>query len=148
MFEAKKVFNKAPTVRISYLAGALQALTLKLPLTAHKFMDPAELSADDFFKRWKQIGGAPREAQAIIGITHGKESTREIHETFVHKVLQGFRWGILGGVDPNTKNFVGASVMHTSEGGKFGCLLRLEPNYASQVGLAIKYDLDLLANVL
>ncbi|KAI1750156.1 adaptin N terminal region-domain-containing protein [Xylaria castorea] len=133
MFESKKVFSKAPTIRISYLAGALQALTLKLPLTAHKFMDPAELSADDFFKRWKQIGGAPREAQAIIGLANGKEAKREIHDTFVRKVLQGFRWGILDGVDPNTKNFVGASVLHTAEGGKFGCLLRLEPNYASQM---------------
>ncbi|KAJ4306713.1 hypothetical protein N0V88_000078 [Collariella sp. IMI 366227] len=60
MFEARRVFDKAPTVRVSYLAGALQALTLKLPVTVHKFMDPAELTAEDFFKRWKQIGGAPR----------------------------------------------------------------------------------------
>lgn len=133
MFECKRVFEKPPTIRISYLAGALQALTLKLPLTAHKFMDPAELSAEDFFKRWKQIGGAPREAQQIFGIVAGKESTREIHETFIRKTVQGFRWGVLDGVDPNTKNFVGASVMHTSEAGKFGCLLRLEPNYQSQV---------------
>lgn len=133
MFECKKVFEKPPTIRISYLAGALQALTLKLPLTAHKFMDPAELAADDYFKRWKQIGGGPREAQQIFGIVSGKESSREIHETFIRKTVQGFRWGVLDGVDPNTKNFVGASVMHTSEGGKFGCLLRLEPNYASQV---------------
>ncbi|KAF7517784.1 hypothetical protein G7054_g13693 [Neopestalotiopsis clavispora] len=133
MFECKRVFEKPPTIRISYLAGALQALTLKLPLTAHKFMDPAELSAEDFFKRWKQIGGAPREAQQIFGIVAGKESTREIHETFIRKTVQGFRWGVLDGVDPNTKNFVGASVMHTSEAGKFGCLLRLEPNYQSQM---------------
>lgn len=133
MFECKKVFEKPPTIRISYLAGALQALTLKLPLTAHKFMDPAELAADDYFKRWKQIGGGPREAQQIFGIVSGKESSREIHETFIRKTVQGFRWGVLDGVDPNTKNFVGASVMHTSEGGKFGCLLRLEPNYASQM---------------
>lgn len=133
MFECKRVFEKPPTIRISYLAGALQALTLKLPLTAHKFMDPAELSAEDFFKRWKQIGGAPREAQQIFGIVAGKESTREIHETFIRKTIQGFRWGVLDGVDPNTKNFVGASVMHTSEAGKFGCLLRLEPNYQSQM---------------
>lgn len=133
MFEAKKVFTKSPTIRISYLAGALQALTLMLPLTAHKFMDPADLSADDFFKRWKQIGGAPREAQAIIRLASGKEASREIHDTFVHKVLEGFRWGVLSAVDPNTKNFVGASVLHTSEGGKFGCLLRLEPNYGSQM---------------
>lgn len=132
MFECKQVFEKAPTIRISYLAGALQALTLKLPLTAHKFMDPAELAADDFFRRWKQIGGAPREAQQIFGL-NGNKDVMEISESFVRKTVQGFRWGVLDGVDPNNKNLVGASVLHTSEGGKFGCLLRLEPNYTSQV---------------
>lgn len=135
MFEAKKVFEKSPTIRISYLAGALQALTLKLPVTIHKFMDPAELTADDFFKRWKQIGGAPREAQAIFGLSGPRDGEREMTEGFVRSVLEGFRWGLLHGVDPNTKNFVGASVVHTSEGGKFGCLLRLEPNYGTQVSL-------------
>ena len=137
MFESKKVFSRSPTIRISYLAGALQALTLKLPLTAHKFMDPADLAADDFFKRWKQIGGAPREAQQIVGLAdaHARSGAREITAAFIRKTLLGFRWGILEGVDPNSKNFVGASVLHTSEGGKFGCLMRLEPNYGSQVRL-------------
>jgi AP-2 complex subunit alpha len=51
--------------------------------------------------------------------------------------VEGFRWGVLNGVDPNGKNFVGASVVHTSEGGKYGCLLRLEPNYATQVSLRL-----------
>jgi AP-2 complex subunit alpha len=133
MFEAKKVFGLSPTIRISYLAGALQALTLKLPVTIHKFMDPAELSADDFFKRWKQIGGAPREAQRIFGVKGGRDVEREINDAFIRKTVDGFRWGILDGVDPNKKNFVGASVLHTGEGGKFGCLLRLEPNYNTQV---------------
>lgn len=132
MFEAKKVFEKSPTMRISYLAGALQAVTLKLPVTAHKFMDPAELTGEDFFKRWKQIGGAPREAQRIFGLSPGSRD-REINENFVRQVVSGFRWGILDGVDPNRKNFVGASVLHTSQGGKFGCLMRLEPNYGTQV---------------
>ncbi|CZT45982.1 related to alpha-adaptin C [Rhynchosporium secalis] len=131
MFEAKKVFEKSPTIRISYLAGALQALTLKLPVTIHKFMDPAELSADDFFKRWKQIGGAPREAQRIFGVRGGKGGEYEINDNFIRRIINGFRWGILDGVDPNKKNFVGASVLHTSDGGKFGCLLRLEPNYTT-----------------
>jgi AP-2 complex subunit alpha len=133
MFEAKKVFDKSPTIRISYLAGALQAVTLKLPVTPHKFMDPAELSADDFFKRWKQIGGAPREAQRVFGVKGGRESECEINDSFIRKTVEGFRWGILNGVDPNQKNFVGASVLHTTDGGKFGCMLRLEPNYATQV---------------
>lgn len=134
MFEAKKVFEKSPTIRISYLAGALQAVTLKLPVTAHKFMDPADLTADDFFKRWKQIGGAPREAQQVVGLNAGaKNAGREITSGFVSRLVEGFRWRILEGVDPNAKNFVGASVLHTSDGGKFGCLMRLEPNYDTQV---------------
>ncbi|KAL1836881.1 hypothetical protein VTJ49DRAFT_4537 [Mycothermus thermophilus] len=134
LFEAKRVFTKSPTIRVSYIAGALQGLTLKLPVALHKFMDPAELSADDFFKRWKQIGGAPREAQAIFGLSNAaKHAERELSEGFVRAVVEGFRWGVLNGVDPNPRNFVGASVVHTSEGGKFGCLMRLEPNYASQM---------------
>jgi AP-2 complex subunit alpha len=52
---------------------------------------------------------------------------------FVKKVVAGFKWGIVNGVDPNAKNIVGATVLHTSEGGKFGCLLRLEPNFDTQV---------------
>jgi AP-2 complex subunit alpha len=133
MFEAKKVFDKSPTIRISYLAGALQALTLKLPVVIHKFMDPAELTADDFFKRWKQIGGAPREAQRIFEVKGGKGGGREFNDSFIRETVEGFRWGVLDGVDPNKKNLVGASVLHTGEGGKFGCLLRLEPNYGTQV---------------
>ncbi|KAK3683931.1 adaptin N terminal region-domain-containing protein [Podospora appendiculata] len=149
MFEAKKVFEKSPTVRISYLAGALQAVTLKLPVAIHKFMDPAELSADDFFRRWKQIGGAPREAQQVFGLAGPKDGERELNDRFVRGVLEGFRWGLLHGVDPNQKNFVGASVVHTSESGKFGCLLRLEPNYTSQmVRLTIRATDEALPPVL
>ncbi|KFH48732.1 AP-2 complex subunit alpha-like protein [Hapsidospora chrysogenum ATCC 11550] len=148
MFEAKNVFEKSPTVRISYLAGALQALTLKLPVAIHKFMDPADLSAEDFFKRWKQIGGAPREAQAIFGLSPGKAG-REMTPDFVAKTVAGFRWRVLDMVDPNPKNVVGASVLHTSEGGKYGCLMRLEPNYGNQmIRLTIRATEDTVAPVL
>jgi AP-2 complex subunit alpha len=130
MFEAKNVFTEAPTFRISYLAGALQALTLQLPVALHKYMDAAELSGEDFFKRWKQIGGEPREAQSVFGLaSKGRTMTME----FVKQVVRGFKWGILEGVDPNSKNIVGATVLQTSEGGKFGCLMRLEPNFDTMV---------------
>lgn len=133
MFEAKAVLGRSPTIRISYLAGALQALTLMLPVAVHKFMDPADLSAEDFFKRWKQIGGEPREAQRIFGLAGKATGEREITEGFLRRTIQGFRLRLLERVDPNPKNFVGAGVLHTSQGGKFGCLMRLEPNYATQV---------------
>ena len=55
---------------------------------------------------------------------------------YTRKVVQGFKWGILDGVDPNAKNIVGATVLHTTNGGKFGCLLRLEPNFDTMVSSA------------
>ncbi|KJZ75085.1 hypothetical protein HIM_05571 [Hirsutella minnesotensis 3608] len=149
MFEAKTVFEKCPTIRISYLAGALQAVTLKLPVAAHKFMDPADLSAEDFFKRWKQIGGGSREAQEIFGLSPGSTQGRELTEKFVAMTVKGFRWRVLDMVDPNPKNVVGAGVLHTSQGGKFGCLMRLEPNYASQmIRLTVRATDDSVPSVL
>lgn len=133
MFEARKVFEKSPTIRVSYLAGALQALTLKLPVAVHKFMDPADLSAEDFFKRWKQIGTGAREAQEIFEVAVGRDGGREMTRELITATVEGFRWRLLDKVDPNTKNVVGASVMHTLDGGNFGCLMRLEPNYSTQV---------------
>ena len=130
MFEAKSVFSDPPTIRISYLAGSLQAVTLQLPVLIHKFMDSAELSSDDFFKRWRQIGGSPREAQSVFGLS---SPDRTIDTSFTRRTAEKFKWGILKGVDSNDKNIVGASVLHTASGGKFGCLLRLEPNYETMV---------------
>ncbi|KAF2426308.1 Adaptor protein-like protein complex AP-2 [Tothia fuscella] len=128
MFEARNVFTAAPTIRLSYLAGALQALTLQLPVVLHKYMSPADLGADDFFKRWKQIGGGAREAQRVFGLANGGKG-RTANKAYTRTVVEGFKWGVLDGVDPNGKNLVGATVLHTAEGGKFGCLMRLEPNY-------------------
>jgi len=132
MFEAKAVFDLPPTIRVTYLAGALQALTLQLPVVMHKFMDAADLSADGFFKRWRQIGGAPREAQRVFGITDAGRGKGMGDAEGIKRIAEAFGWGILRGVDPNAKNVVGASVLHTVVG-KLGCLLRLEPNWDTQV---------------
>ena len=131
MFEAKSVFSSSPTIRISYLAGALQAVTLQLPVAVHKFMDPADLSSEAFFKRWRQIT-ASREAQRVFGLV---TTAVTMDNKFTYETAERFRWGILKEVDPNTKNIVGASVLHTIDGGKYGCLLRLEPNYETSVSI-------------
>ena len=132
MFEAKGIFSLPPTIRVSYLAGALQALTLQLPVVMHKFMDAADLTADDFFKRWRQIGGAPREAQRVFGLQGGGRGRGMGDAAWTKRVAETFGWGVLRGIDPNEKNVVGASVLHTGLG-KLGCLLRLEPNWETQV---------------
>ena len=128
-FESQGPFTEAPTIRISYLAGALQAYTLQLPILMHRYMEPSTLTAEDFFKRWRQIGGSPLEYQNTFGIA-GKSKT--ISEKFTRQTVEGFRWRMLDGVDPNPNNIVGCGVYHLA-GGKIGCLLRLEPNYEKKV---------------
>lgn len=128
-FESLGPFTDAPTIRISYLAGALQAYTLQLPILMHRYMEPSTLSAEEFFKRWRQIGGGPLETQRTFGVS-GK--SKAISEGFTRRCVEGFRLRILDGVDPNPKNIVGCGVFQFV-GGKTGCLLRLEPNYEKRV---------------
>lgn len=132
MFEARNAFIHPPFLRVSFLAGAMTSLTLQLPIALHKYMEPANLAADDYFKRWNQIGGEPRQAQGMFTLPGGP--SRSFNAATTRQALEGFRWGILDSVD-KPQNFVGATVLHTSEGGKFGCLLRLEPKYDTLVSL-------------
>ena len=94
-------------------------------------MEPAQLSAEDFFKRWRQIGGPPREAQKVVGLNGGRATG--VDAAFTREIAERCGFGVLEGVDPNKKNVVGAAVLHTSSGGKFGCLVRVEPNYDTMV---------------
>ena len=123
-FDAQSSFSGEPAVKITFVAGSLQTIRLKLPVTLHKFMAPAPLpSADDFFKRWKQIGpGEPHEKQLVFSAGVGRPELER-----ARKIIAGLRWSILEGVDKVVENIVGAGVVTTGKG-KAGCLLRLEPN--------------------
>ncbi|KAK4049735.1 hypothetical protein OIO90_005316 [Microbotryomycetes sp. JL221] len=124
--ECKGFFKSAPILNISYLAGSHQTLTLKLPVFLTKFVEPVQLSSHDFFERWKQVGGPPREAQKVFAIKVGADG--KVDRERQRKVIGGTKFGLLDGVDPNANNTVAAGVLHMSTGGKVGCLLRLEPN--------------------
>lgn len=137
-------FAEAPTIRISYLAGALQAYTLKLPILTHRFMDPSELSAEDFFKRWRQIGAGPMEAQSTFGL---RSPSAAMNDKYARELVLGFRWKILDTVDPNPGNIVGCAVLQL-EKGKTGCLLRLEPNPQQKVCLSQSLNFDSTADIL
>ncbi|CAG8554418.1 10103_t:CDS:2, partial [Acaulospora colombiana] len=124
--ECRNVFNGLPNLRVSYISGTIHTIVLKLPIPLTKFMEPIQLNGPEFFARWKQIGGNQREKQTIF------KSAIPINIKGIHSMISGFRYYILEGVDPNPNNVVGASVLHTSEGGMIGCLLRLEPNIDAQ----------------
>uniref|UniRef100_A0A8C9TEZ7 AP-2 complex subunit alpha n=1 Tax=Scleropages formosus TaxID=113540 RepID=A0A8C9TEZ7_SCLFO len=106
--------------------GALQNLTLKLPLTINKFFQPTEMGSQDFFQRWKQLSLPQQEAQKIFKANHSMDK-----EVLKAKLL-GLGMALLENVDPNPENFVCAGVVQT-KAQQVGCLLRLEPNIQAQM---------------
>lgn len=128
--ECTDVFIASPEVFVSYTVGPeTQVLHLKLPLVLTKFQEPiTTMDGTNFFKRWNQIGGPPRENQVIF------KSEVPIQLATATSILQGFGIGLLIGVDPNPNNFVGAGIVDSGkQGGKIGILLRLEPNLEQNV---------------
>ncbi|TFK41155.1 adaptin N terminal region-domain-containing protein [Crucibulum laeve] len=124
--ECKKLFTTTPILTISFLAGAHQTVSIRLPIVITKFFEHVKLGATDFFERWKLIGGPPREAQNVFPID--LTSTSQLDLTKHRQVVSGHRFNVLDDIDPNPNNLVAAGVLHTSVEGKVGCLLRLEPN--------------------
>ncbi|XP_034058164.1 LOW QUALITY PROTEIN: AP-2 complex subunit alpha-2 [Gymnodraco acuticeps] len=120
-------FSDAPLLNIKFrYGGALQNLTLKLPVTINKFFQPTEMTSHDFFQRWKQLSQPQQEAQKIFKANHGMDT-----EVLKAKLL-GLGSALLDDVDPNPENYVCAGVIQT-KGQQVGCLLRLEPNSQAQM---------------
>ncbi|KAH7911207.1 adaptin N terminal region-domain-containing protein [Hygrophoropsis aurantiaca] len=124
--ECKKAFSSFPTLTVSFLAGAHQSISIRLPICITKFFEPVKLGQGDFFERWKLIGGPPREAQSVFPISLDNAAQLDLPRH--RQVISGHHLENLEDVDPNPSNIVGAGVLHTLIDGKVGCLLRLEPN--------------------
>ncbi|KAM9745728.1 AP-2 complex subunit alpha-2 isoform 3-T4 [Menidia menidia] len=120
-------FSDAPLLNIKFrYGGALQNLTLKLPVTINKFFQPTEMASHDFFQRWKQLSQPQQEAQKIFKANNSMDT-----EVLKAKLL-GLGMALLDNVDPNPENYVCAGVIQT-KGQQVGCLLRLEPNAQAQM---------------
>uniref|UniRef100_A0A8C9SPC9 AP-2 complex subunit alpha n=1 Tax=Scleropages formosus TaxID=113540 RepID=A0A8C9SPC9_SCLFO len=120
-------FSEAPLLNIKFrYGGALQNITLKLPITINKFFQPTEMSSQDFFQRWKQLSLPQQEAQKIFKAKNAMDA-----EVLKAKLL-GLGTALLENVDPNPENFVCAGVIQT-KAKQVGCLLRLEPNAQAQM---------------
>uniref|UniRef100_A0A3B3CSL2 Clathrin adaptor alpha-adaptin appendage C-terminal subdomain domain-containing protein n=1 Tax=Oryzias melastigma TaxID=30732 RepID=A0A3B3CSL2_ORYME len=113
-------------IQFSRYGGTLQNIEVKLPVMLNKFFQPTEMTSQDFFQRWKQLGAPQQEVQKIFKAQHPMDT-----EAAKAKLL-GFGVALLEGVDPNPANFVGAGIIH-SKNTQVGCLLRLEPNTHAQM---------------
>ena len=103
------------------------AHSLKFPIVLSKFITGVQFNSEEFFGKWRQIGGPPREVQSVFstGNPVDIETPREI--------IRSLQLTNLEAVDPNPNNSVGSGIFSCSSLGKIGCLLRVEPNVEHQV---------------
>lgn len=128
-------------LRLTYVTTGAQSILFKLPAVQTSFLEPSLMSGPDFFSRWKQIGGPPRESQSIF------RSGVNIEIEKVKSALLGFHFQLLEDVDPNPNNLVAVSIANCGAEGKFGCLLRLEPNMEQQMfRLTVRATNDIVSN--
>ncbi|KAK6097766.1 hypothetical protein MT418_001858 [Batrachochytrium dendrobatidis] len=109
------------------IGGHSVSRNLKMPVVLTKFISPIVLDGDDFFLRWRQIGGAPREAQKVFS-ANGVIDIRASKAALV-----GFQFASLENVDPNPNNCVLAGVFSSTHLGKVGVLVRVEPSLQHQM---------------
>ncbi|KAG9128329.1 hypothetical protein FRC07_000837 [Ceratobasidium sp. 392] len=129
--ECKSMFTNPPILNVSYMAGSLQSVNLRLPIVITKFYEGVKLGQAEFFERWKLVGGPPREAQSIFPVHVDSSGSLETERQ--KKIISGAGLRVLDDIDPNPVNIVAAGVLHMSVSGKVGCLLRLEPNAAAKL---------------
>ncbi|KAJ5067616.1 ap-2 complex subunit alpha [Anaeramoeba ignava] len=133
-FECQEEFGDPPTMNISLACEGLQDKGFKsifdLPIIPNKFLEPVNISAQDFFGKWRQISGPPLESQDVF-------SAVTVNLTNIASIISGIKLGILPAVDQNPNNIVIAGVF-CSKKKQVGILGRVE---VSQVKKMIKLTL-------
>jgi len=121
--ECLNVFvDETPVLRVNFKhSGIPQSVAVNLPVMISKFIDPVDMTAQDFFTRWKQLGQPEQECQKIF------QAKFPINTEENQKKITDFGLSSLAGIDPNPDNSVGAGIIKTKSA-QIGCLLRLEPN--------------------
>ncbi|KAJ3276171.1 hypothetical protein HDV01_005619 [Terramyces sp. JEL0728] len=122
----------SPSITIQfYCEGDYIQIPITLPLILTKFVSNCVLTSDDFFSRWKQIGGPPKEVQVTV-------NTAAVDVEKISNIISGVSFSILPEIDPNPDNVTFAGIFSSSKG-KVGCLGRVESHREYQV---IRTDLD------
>jgi len=121
-------FDQQPDLNLNFsYNGEQQSVSIKLPISLNKFIEPTEMNAEAFFTRWKNLSLPTQEAQKIFKAAFPMENTAAANTRLI-----GYGFQLLEGIDPNPENYVCAGIVHTRNV-QIGVLLRLEPNMQAQM---------------
>ncbi|KAL1213386.1 AP-2 complex subunit alpha-2 [Cardamine amara subsp. amara] len=116
----------------SYMFGTkLVSAKLRIPATLNKFLQPIQLTSEEFFPQWRSLSGPPLKLQEVV------RGVRPLALPEMATLFNSFRVTICPGLDPNPNNLVASSTFYSESTGAMICLARIETDPADRTQLRL-----------
>ncbi|CAN8252601.1 unnamed protein product [Cochlearia groenlandica] len=114
----------------SYKLGTnVVSAKLRIPAVLNKFLQPLQLTSEEFFPQWRSLSGPPLKLQEVI------RGVRPLALPEMANLFNSFRVTICPGLDPNPNNLVASTTFYSESTGAMLCLARIETDPADRTQL-------------
>ncbi|CAI9105530.1 OLC1v1004467C2 [Oldenlandia corymbosa var. corymbosa] len=110
-------------------AGHVVNVKLRLPALLNKFLQPLQVSAEEFFPQWRSLSGPPLKLQEVI------RGVRPMALGEMANLFNSYKLMVCPGLDPNPNNLVASSTFYSESTRAMLCLLRIETDPADRTQL-------------
>ncbi|KAK2643527.1 hypothetical protein Ddye_025290 [Dipteronia dyeriana] len=102
---------------------------LRLPALLNKFLQPINISAEEFFPQWRSLSGPPLKLQEVI------RGVRQMSLLEMANLFNSYRMMVCPGLDPNPNNLVASTTFYSVSTRAMLCLTRIETDPADRTQL-------------
>ncbi|KAK1588430.1 hypothetical protein Q3G72_023165 [Acer saccharum] len=102
---------------------------LRLPALLNKFLQPINISAEEFFPQWRSLSGPPLKLQEVI------RGVRPMSLLEMANLFNSYRMMVCPGLDPNPNNLVASTTFYSESTRAMLCLTRIETDPADRTQL-------------
>ncbi|KAK4789070.1 hypothetical protein SAY86_020389 [Trapa natans] len=102
---------------------------LRLPAVINKFLQPIQLSAEEFFPQWRSLSGPPLKLQEVV------RGVRPLPLMELANLFNSCRVMVCPGLDPNPNNLVASTTFYSESTRAMLCLVRIETDPADRTQL-------------
>ncbi|KAJ0266590.1 AP-2 complex subunit alpha-1 [Hirschfeldia incana] len=114
----------------SYKLGTIVVgAKLRIPAVLNKFLQPLQLTSEEFFPQWRALSGPPLKLQEVV------RGVRPLALPEMANLFNSFRVTICPGLDPNPNNLVASTTFYSDTTGAMLCLARIETDPADRTQL-------------
>ncbi|XP_019084751.1 PREDICTED: AP-2 complex subunit alpha-1-like isoform X1 [Camelina sativa] len=102
---------------------------LRIPATLNKFLQPLQLTSEEFFPQWRALSGPPLKLQEVV------RGVRPLALPEMANLFNSFHVTVCPGLDPNPNNLVASTTFYSESTGAMLCLARIETDPADRTQL-------------